>query len=175
MRPAPIDYVVADMTRTLPFVSESMDAVFNIGSSFGYEERDEDNAAIFGHAARVLRPSCPFVFEYVNGAYWQALRTQRELDVETIPATGAIRTTYAVFDSVARISLTTISLQRRDGSTGLFHHFMHYYTVDEILAMMRVDGLTPVAVHGTRAGRVPAEPVDLKSSPGVVILAVKQP
>jgi SAM-dependent methyltransferase len=174
MRPARIDYVVADMTKPLPFAAGSMDAVFDIGSSFGYEETDDDNAAVFAHAARVLKPGCPFVFEYVNGAYWQALRTQRELDVETLP-TGAVRTTYAVFDSVARTSLTTISLQRPDGSTGWFHHFMHYYTVDEILAMMRTHGLTPVAVHGTRAGRVPAEPVDPQHSPGIVVLALKKP
>lgn len=42
-----IGYIVADMTMPLPFAMESVDVIFNIGSSFGYEETDAENAAVF--------------------------------------------------------------------------------------------------------------------------------
>lgn len=45
-----VRYIVADMSKGLPADIEaaSMDAVFNIGSSFGYEDTDEDNAGVSG-------------------------------------------------------------------------------------------------------------------------------
>jgi len=164
-------YVVADMTRPLPFAAGSFDAVFNIGSSFGYEERDEDNAAVFRNAAEVLKPGGPFVFEYVNGAYWQEVRGGLETETVTLP-TGSVRTTYAVFDPSARTSLASISLRRSDGSTGWFHHFMHYYRLGEITAMMRASRLTPVAVYGATNSRV-REPFDEKKSSAMVVIATK--
>jgi SAM-dependent methyltransferase len=85
-----ISYVVADMTKPLPLAACSVDAVFNIGSSFGFEERDEDNAAIFRHAAKALKSGRPFVFEYVNGEFWRGT------------------------------SLTSVFLVRPDGSSGGF-------------------------------------------------------
>lgn len=164
-------YVVADMTQPLPFAADSFAAVFNIGSSFGYEERDEDNAAVFRNAAKVLKPGGPFVFEYVNGAYWQEAR--RGLEIETVTlSTGSVRATYTVFDSTARTSLASISLRRSDGSIGWFHHFMHYYRLDEIAAMMRDSRLTPVAVYGATNSRVRG-PFDEKKSSAMVIIATK--
>lgn len=168
--PIRIRYLVADMTLPLPLAPDSVDAVFNIGSSFGYEERTEDNAAIFRHAARVLRPGGVFVFEYANGQYWRERRSRREVDSTTLP-NGSIRTSYAIFDEVAGTSLTSICLVRKDNSTGWFHHFMHYYRLSDITAMMRAAGLEPVATYGAKDGRVTGDPFDERHSAAMVILA----
>ncbi|HYZ55787.1 MAG TPA: AAA family ATPase [Streptosporangiaceae bacterium] len=172
--PAEIDYVVADMTRPLPDGAGllDMDAVFNIGSSFGYEDADADNAAVFRHAASALKPGAPFVFEYVNGPHWENRRVQRQIDVTNLPD-GAVRTEYSITNPQAHTSLTSIQLRRPDGTGGWFRHFMHYYRLDEVLAMMRDVGLEPVATYGARGGRVSGEPFDEQASEAMVVIAAK--
>lgn len=170
--PAQIRYVVADMTKPLPDVTVpgSMDAGFNIGSSFGYETSDSENAAVFRSAARALREGAPFVFEYVNGQHWQGNRVQREVDVTELPS-GSIRTEVSIDNPEARTSVTMISLRRPDGTVGLFRHFMHYYRLDEVLGMMADSGLEQVAVYGAKDGRVTGEPFDEQQSGAMVIIA----
>jgi ubiquinone/menaquinone biosynthesis C-methylase UbiE len=168
--PTPIGYVVADMTRPLPFRENSFDAIVNLGSSFGYEDADADNAAMFRHAARVLRQGRPLVFEYANGGYWQ--RYEREIGVTTLPD-GGIRTNYKVVDPQRRTSLNIISLRRPGQAPRYLHHFMHYYRLDEIVAMMADAGLEPVASYGVTAeGRVsgPFQP----THSAMVVIAVRR-
>lgn len=174
--PAEISYVLADMTKPLPDDAglRAMDAVFNIGSSFGYEDEDEDNAAVFHQVASALRPGAPFVFEYVNGPHWESRRVQRQVDVTTLPG-GAVRTQYSITNPEAHVSLDSIELRRPDGTGGWFHHFMHYYHLDEVLTMMRDAGLESVAVYGARGGRVTGEPFDERASEAMVIIATDGP
>ena len=172
---AQIEYVVADMTRPLPDLPalRDLDAVFNIGSSFGYEDADEDNAAVFVQAAAALKPGAPFVFEYVNGPHWEDRRVQRQVDVTTLPD-GSVRTESSVTDPESRTALTAIGLRRPDGTGGWFHHFMHYYRIDEVLAMMRAAGLEPLATFGAVGGRVDGRPFDELASEAMVIFAAKK-
>lgn len=171
---ADIRYVVADMTKPLPaeISPASMDAVFNIGSSFGYEARDDENAAVFRFAAEVLKQGAPFVFEYVNGPHWQTERVQRQVDVTELPD-GSVRTEVSIDNPEARTSLTMISLRRPDGTAGWFRHFMHYYRLDEIHGMMTDAGLRPVAVYGATGGRVTGEPFDADHSEAMVVIAAR--
>lgn len=170
--PASINYVIGDMTAPLTDLipDRSMAAVFNIGSSFGYEDQDEVNAGVFRHAARVLREGAPFVFEYVNGPHWVDKRVQRQIDVTDLP-NGSTRTEVSITNPQAGTSLTLIGLRRRDGSGGWFSHFMHYYQLDEVTAMMAQAGLLPVAVLGATGGRVKGEPFDETASEAMVIIA----
>jgi SAM-dependent methyltransferase len=170
--PVDIRYVVADMTKPLPaeIPDRSMAAVFNIGSSFGYENEDETNAAVFRHAVRVLRDGAPFVFEYVNGPHWEDKRVQRQVDVTTLP-NGSTRTEVSITNPDAKTSLTLIGLQRADGTAGWFRHFMHYYRLDEITTMMAAAGLQPIAVYGAKGGRVTGDPFDEQDSEAMVIIA----
>jgi hypothetical protein len=50
---------------------------------------------------------------------------------------------------------------------------MHYYRLDEVLAMMRDVGLEPVATYGARGGRVSGEPFDEQASEAMVVIAAK--
>lgn len=172
--PAVITYVVADMTQPLPhdLAGGSMDAVFNIGSSFGYESSDETNAMVFHNAAKVLRDGAPFVFEYVNGPHWENMRVQRQVDVTTLP-NGSTRTEVSVTNPEARTSLMLIGLQRPDGTGGWFRHFMRYYRLGEVRAMMADAGLQPVATYGAKGGRVTGEPFDERRSEAMVIIATR--
>jgi SAM-dependent methyltransferase len=169
--PAEIRYVVADMTKQLPaeIVPGSMDAVFNIGSSFGYERTDRENAMVFHSAARALREGAPFVFEYVNGPHWQNRRVQRQVSVTEL--SSGTRTEVSIDNPEARTSLSMISLRRPDGTAGWFRHFMHYYRLDEVTAMMQDAGLRPLAVYGATDGRVTGEPFDNEQSEAMVIIA----
>jgi hypothetical protein len=171
--PAEISYVVADMTEPLPPViaKKSMDAVFNIGSSFGYETADETNAMVFRNVAAALRDDAPFLFEYVNGPHWENKRVQSQIDDTTLPD-GSIRTEVSITDPHARTSLTLVGLRRPDGTAGWFRHFMHYYRLPEILAMMTDAGLRPIATYSARGGRVTGEPFDERTAEAMVVIAV---
>ena len=173
MLPAEIDYVVADVTKPLPaaLAAQDMAAVFNIGSSFGYEDADQANAMVFRNAANALRVDAPFVFEFVNGPHWANRRVQRQVDVTPL-ANGSTRTEVSITDPDAATSLSLIELRRADGTGGWFRHFMHYYRLPEIIEMMAGVGLRPVAIHGARDGRVTGQPFDENESEAMVVIAV---
>jgi hypothetical protein len=172
--PTEIKYVVADMTKPLPaeIGPGSMRAVFNIGSSFGYDNTDSENAAIFRCAAQALTEGAPFVFEYVNGPHWENKRVQRQVDVTQLPG-GSTRTEVSIINPEARTALTMISLRRPNGTAGWFRHFMHYYRLGEVLDMMTDAGLRPITVYGAKGRRVTGEPFDEEQSEAMVIIAVR--
>lgn len=171
--PADITYVVTDMTTPLPpeIADRTMAAVFNIGSSFGYEDSDAANAMVFRNAANALRDDAPFVFEFVNGPHWTNKRVQRQVDVTPLP-NGSTRTEVTITDPDAGTSLTLIELRRPDGTGGWFRHFMRYYRLPEIIDMMTGAGLRVIATYGARDGRVTGEPFDEHRSEAMVIVAV---
>jgi hypothetical protein len=110
----------------------------------------------------------------VNGPHWENRRVQRQIDVTSLRG-GAVRTECTITNPQARTCLTAIRLRRPDGTGGWFHHFMHYYRLEEVLAMMRDAGLTPLASYGAHGGRVTGEPFDEGASEAMVIIAVSQP
>jgi len=96
------------------------------------------------------------------------------VDTTTLPD-GSTRTEVSVTTPDAGTSLTLIGLQRRDGTAGWLRHFMHYYRIDEITAMMARADLTPVAVYGAKSGRVTSEHFDEQDSEAMVIIAAVNP
>lgn len=168
-----IKYVVTDMTKPLPaeIVDRSMDAVFNIGDSFGYESSDDANVRVFRNAEESLNDGAPFVFHYGNRSYWEGKRMQRQIDVTPLP-NGSVRTLVRITNPAARTLLTLIGLQRTDGTGGWFRHFMRFYRLDEILAMMTAADLRPVAIYGAKTDRATGEPFNEKRSEAMVIIAV---
>ena len=151
-----------------------MDAVFNIGSSFGYEGTDDADAGVFRNAEKSLSDGAPFLFEYVNRWYWEDKRVQRQIDLTPLP-NGSVVTLVRINNSAARTLLTFVGLQRTDGTGGWFQHFMRFYCLDEILAMMTTARLRPVAIYGGKANRVTGEPFNEKESQSMVIIAISDP
>ncbi len=164
----PITYLVADMTEELDIEPDSMDAVFNIGSSFGFEKEDAKNAMVFRNAAKALKKGQPFVFEYANGIYWSK-SPERDVEVKELP-NGSIRIKYKIYNSVQNTCLDIIILQRPDGSKAYFYHFMHYYSLSQVVDMMVQAGLEIVAVYGSPDG----DPFNPDESPSMVIIALKK-
>jgi SAM-dependent methyltransferase len=171
--PVDISYVVADMTTPLraDLADFSRRAVFNIGSSFGYESDDEANTMVFQNAANALCDGGAFVFEFVNGPHWTNRRVRRQVDVTRLP-NGATREEVSITNPEAGTSLTMIGLRRPDGTGGWFRHFMRYYRLAEIVALLARAGLRPVATYGARDGRVTGEPFDERESEAMVVIAV---
>ncbi len=166
-----ITYLIADMTKNLGIKSNCIDAVFNIGSSFGFEDEDAKNIMIFKNAARVLKHGRPFVFEYVNGNYWSKRVSQdieRDIEVRQLP-NRSVRIKFKIFNPIENTSLDIITLQRPDNSKIKFFHFMRYYKLEEVKNMMSQAGLKVIAVYGSPEG----EPFDSEKSPSMVIIAVK--
>jgi hypothetical protein len=171
--PVKIDYVVADMTKPLPakIAEHSMDAVFNLGTTFGFDSADDVNAGAFRNAEKYLSDGAPFVFHYGNRPYWENKLVQRQIDITPLP-NGSIRTLVRIANPVAKTVLTMTNLQRSDGTGGWFQHFMRFYRLDEILAMMTAANLQPVAIYGSKGDRVTAEPYHEKESQFMVVIAV---
>lgn len=55
----------ADM-RSLPFQDGHLAGLVNFFTSFGYFATDGENARVVSEMARVLRPTAPFLFDYLN-------------------------------------------------------------------------------------------------------------
>lgn len=164
---AAVRYVVADMTKPLELPAATYDAVFNIGSSFGYESEDDSNEMIFRNAYSLLKPGGPLLFSYANGMYWST-EVSRDVRVRELP-NGSIRTTYKIYNPYARVSLDIITLTRTDGTGGHFYHFIHYYSADEVKAMLNREGFEVLGHFGDHEGG----PFDPETSPGMVLLARK--
>jgi SAM-dependent methyltransferase len=171
--PVEIDYVVADMTRPLPekMAERSMDAVFNLGTTFGFDSADDVNAGLFRNAEKFLSNGVPFVFHYGNRPYWKDSFVQRQIDITPL-SNGSTRTLVRVANPEAKTVSTMINLQRADGTGGWFQHFMRFYGLDEILAMMTAASLRPIAIYGSRGDRVMNEPYNEKGSQSMVIIAI---
>ncbi|SMO66370.1 SAM-dependent methyltransferase [Fodinibius sediminis] len=58
-----IRFEVRDMRNPLP---ETFDAVFNLFTTFGYFESDEENAGVFDSVSQMLSPGGIFVVDYFN-------------------------------------------------------------------------------------------------------------
>ncbi len=57
--------VQGDM-RHLPFLDQSVDAVLNMFTSFGYFSVDTDNLRVFREVSRILKPGGAFLFDFLN-------------------------------------------------------------------------------------------------------------
>lgn len=62
-----VRFVRSDM-RQLP-LDESFDAIFNLFTSFGYFEEDEENLKVLLEMKRVLKPKAPFIIDFLNPEY----------------------------------------------------------------------------------------------------------
>jgi len=72
-----LDNLIRSDMRRLPLRDSSIDGVLNMFTSFGYFERDEENFAVLGEIARVLRPGGFLFFDYLNSE-----RVRRDLQPE---------------------------------------------------------------------------------------------
>ena len=74
----PMPVARADM-RVLPFCSGTLAGLVNFFTSFGYFATEEENRQVVAEMARVLEPSAPFLFDYLNVHRELEKMVQREI------------------------------------------------------------------------------------------------
>ncbi|QFZ20772.1 class I SAM-dependent methyltransferase [Saccharothrix syringae] len=153
-----VDVVRADMRDLTALPGGSFDAAVNMYTSFGYFDRDEDNARAAAAIARVLRPGGRLLVDVVNRDWFVrnffrsefasgdgfVIRDYEEVDGEVVLHQNA-------FDPrTSRLRWTCRSV-----AAGREHVVVDYrmYSLHELLAVLRAGGLHPVRTLGGYDGR----------------------
>ena len=143
--------------RELPFEDASFDAVFNLFSSLGYLERDED-VGVLREFRRVLRPGRALIMETAHRdgfarfaqpfarRTWTGSRTARSTSKSACPTgpTGTIDT-YRVIVSP-------------EGERVERPYVLHVYSVKEWIEMLRGAGFDNAEASGAWDGATPFTP-----------------
>jgi ubiquinone/menaquinone biosynthesis C-methylase UbiE len=143
--------------RELPFADASFDAVFNLFSSLGYLERDED-VGVLGEFRRVLRPGAALVVETAHRDGFARLsqpfarRTWDRLPDGSLYleertadwAEGTIHTYRLV------VSPTNERVERP--------YLLHVYSAKEWVEMLQEAGFDEAEAFGSWDGATPASP-----------------
>ncbi len=61
-----LQFAVHDMRKPLPFPKEYFDAIFNLFTSFGYFETEEEHLKTLQNISTVLKPQGTFVLDFLN-------------------------------------------------------------------------------------------------------------
>lgn len=141
-----IPFVRADM-RHPPFRA-IFGTVLNLFTSFGYFERDEENAAIMGAIRNALKPEGWFLIDYVNRDYVLARLVPE--DVTEGPDRVVIQ--RRKYDE-ARERLQKTIIIAAAGAERTFVESVRLYNAGEMIAMAEENGLTVTAHHGALDGR----------------------
>jgi len=155
-----VDLVRADM-RQIPF-DGVFDAVFSLFTSFGYFERQEEDAAVLQGAYRALKPGGVLLMDVMNRPYVLAnlvacdtcQRGDREITNQRCLTPDGKRVTK---DCVVRYP---------DGSVRRFHESVRLYAPEEMVALLRGAGFARVSIFGSLAGDAYSE-----GSPRLVLRA----
>ncbi len=136
--------VQADMRR-LPFLGESMGAVINMFTSFGYFSRDTDNLLVFKEIFRILKRGGVFLFDFIN-----ARRIASSLLEESQRISGGYRIIekrriegygkYLVKD----IQVTNL----QSGQKANLEERLRLYAREELLIMFESVGLKVIDIFG---------------------------
>jgi SAM-dependent methyltransferase len=136
-----IHWVRGDMRR-LP-LSEEFDACINLFTAFGYFDDEAENLQVLHQVFGVLRSRGVFLLDVCNRDYYlmnlwpRAWRRQG----------AAVILEETSFDPIScrfNMTFTWVEGAQRQSLT----HSVRYYTVPELLAMLRAAGLVPVGIYG---------------------------
>lgn len=145
-----IPFVRGDM-RHPPF-SSIFGVVLNLFTSFGYFERDEENAAIFGAIHNALKPGGRFLVDYINRDY--VLDRLVPEDISESPERIVIQ--RRKYDA-GRERLEKTIVIAAAGTERTFVESVRLYNAGEMIAMAEENGLTVTATHGALDGRLAME------------------
>jgi SAM-dependent methyltransferase len=138
--------------RRLPFRDASFDAAYNVYSSFGYFDEEEDDLRVLREVARVLRPGGRFLLDNIDRdaliqpglpfphRYWSRGKGQHLLD-------------EVGFDPVRSRFSNHRLIIRDDGTRREVEYSVRAYTAREITAMLAEAGLeTRRLLQGLKPG-----------------------
>lgn len=136
-----VRFVRGDMRR-LPF-AESLDAVVNLFTAFGYFS-DEENARILCEVARVLRPGGWFVLDVANRD--AMIRTAQPRSWKRLPDGSLVLSEWTWDVAAGRYTHWQLLLGEQDRRS--LTHSVRVYTCTELTALLRDAGFTVVERHG---------------------------
>lgn len=146
-------YVLGDY-RDLPFEEASFDAVFNLFSSLGYLERDDD-VGVLRELRRVLRQGRPLIVETTHrdavARSWTARSWHRLPD-------GAIYLEERELDWVAGAVETYRLVILSSGERIERPYRLRFYSVKEWIELLDEAGFTEIEAFGAWDGVTPATP-----------------
>jgi SAM-dependent methyltransferase len=142
-----VELVQSDM-RDLDFEDE-FDAAVSMFTSFGYFEREEDDARVLDRVARALRSNGAFVIDTVDPLV--VSREFREVDWREL-GDGTLLLERRALDHLTGRSSATWIFARPDGTRSELKHSIRLYTGPELTTMLRAAGLEPAGAWSTWEG-----------------------
>lgn len=155
-----VDLVRADMRR-IPFVG-SFHGIFSLFTSFGYFEREEEDAQVLKGAYEALRPDGVLLMDVMNRPWVLAnlvacdtcQRGERQ-----------VTNRRCLTDDGKRVT-KDCEVRYPDGSVRRFYESVRLYACHELVALLRGVGFAHVRAYGSLAGELYTE-----ESPRLVLLA----
>jgi len=141
-----IKLVNADMAH-IPY-EEHFGTVLSLFTSFGYFERDEENAAVFAAVRKAALPGGRFLIDYMNRDWVIAnLVGQEEKDV----AGRRVRIERRLTAGRRRVEKTTRVLGP-EGEEKTYHESVRLYSPLEVEQMLEAEGFVNVRRYGSLRG-----------------------
>lgn len=126
----------ADM-RDIPYGKE-LDAVINIFGSWGYFQSDDEDARVLAAVARALKPNGLFLIEIINR---DNLFGRYQPNTWTTDAKGDLILTRYDLDLASSRHIATETTIHSDGHRSERWHTYRFYTLTELIRMLRDVGL----------------------------------
>ncbi len=157
-----VELVQSDM-REIPYEGYFA-TVLSLFTSFGYFERDEENAKVLSEAFHALRPGGRLLIDYLNREY--VVTTLVEQDERTL-GDQHIENVRCLTDGCRRVEKTT-TVTSTDGKVRRFHESVRMYSRREMVEMLRAAGFADVVCYGSLDGDGCSG-----SSPRLILIAEK--
>ena len=141
-----IELVNADMAH-IPY-EEYFGTVLSLFTSFGYFERDEDNAAVFAAVRKAAVPGARFLIDYMNRDWVIANLVGRE---EKDVAGRRVRIERRLAAGRRRVEKTTRVLGP-EGEQKTYHESVRLYSPLEVGKMLEAEGFVNVRRYGSLRG-----------------------
>jgi SAM-dependent methyltransferase len=159
---AGVELVQSDM-REIPYRGYFA-TVLSLFTSFGYFERDEENARVLREVFQALRPAGRFLIDYMNREY--VIATLVEHDVKTL-GDRHIQNVRCLTDGCRRVE-KTMTVTGADGEVRQFHESVRMYSRHDMVEMLRAAGFADVVCYGSLEGAACSE-----HSPRLILIAGK--
>lgn len=162
---AAIEWQQGDM-RALPAAWQGhFDAVINIFSAFGYFEQPEENQRVLAGVADVLRPGGVFIIDLSHrDSVIHRFRPTDWFEIDDL-----LVCTSRQFDAISGINTEYWLWTDDHGERQSLYFKVHLYTATELVRMLRLADLEPVAYHGLLASPPDDYPFDAFESRLVVV------
>lgn len=156
-----LQFHVHDMR--LPYANNYFDVVFNLFTSFGYFEKQEDNERVIHAVYENLKHDGIFVFDFLNIEYIRPHIPKFETKY-----VGDI--TFHTHKYIENETLVkTIDIEDKDGRSHFKEHIKNYH-LDDLKLIFQMCGFTIKSIFGNYH----LSPFELEKSPRIIIIAQKK-